>query len=73
MITLDLRSRGLAICFSSIAGFVDVVGFLTTGGFFVSFMSGNTTRLGIGAAAQSSAALIAGGHVTRQLDERPIS
>ncbi len=61
MVTLDLRSRGLAICVAGVAGFVDVVGFLSTGGFFVSFMSGNTTRLGIGVAAQSFAGLIAAG------------
>ena len=61
MVSLDLRSRGLAICFAGVAGFVDVVGFLSTGGFFVSFMSGNTTRLGIGMAERSSAVLIAAG------------
>ena len=32
------------------AGFVDAVGFLLTGGFFVSFMSGNSTRLAVGLA-----------------------
>lgn len=32
------------------AGFVDAVGFLMTGGFFVSFMSGNSTRLAVGIA-----------------------
>ena len=61
MVDLDVRSRTLAICFSGVAGFVDVVGFLVTGGFFVSFMSGNSTRLGIGFAEQSSTALVAGG------------
>lgn len=61
MVDLDLRSRTLAACFSGIAGFVDVVGFLMTGGFFVSFMSGNSTRLGIGLAGQTSTALIAAG------------
>lgn len=29
------------------AGFVDAVGFLSADGYFVSFMSGNTTRLGV--------------------------
>ncbi len=33
---------------SALAGMVDAVGFLGSGGFFVSFMSGNTTRLGVG-------------------------
>ena len=50
MISLDRRTRWMAICFAGVAGFVDSLGFLTTGGFFVSFMSGNSTRLGIGLA-----------------------
>jgi len=33
-----------------LAGYIDAVGFLQLGGFFVSFMSGNSTRLGVGAA-----------------------
>lgn len=61
MIRLDARSRTLAACLSVAAGYVDVVGFLMTGGFFVSFMSGNSTRLGIGLAGTSAAAAIAGG------------
>ncbi|WP_292085357.1 MULTISPECIES: YoaK family protein [unclassified Brevundimonas] len=61
MIRLDARSRTLAACLSVVAGYVDVVGFLMTGGFFVSFMSGNSTRLGIGLAGTSAAAAIAGG------------
>lgn len=35
---------------STLAGYVDAFGFLSFGNFFVSFMSGNTTRLGIGLA-----------------------
>ncbi|MNU45836.1 hypothetical protein D3C71_346860 [compost metagenome] len=61
MIRLDPRSRTLAACLSAVAGYVDVVGFLMTGGFFVSFMSGNSTRLGIGLAGASTAAAVAGG------------
>ncbi|WEK56457.1 MAG: DUF1275 family protein [Candidatus Brevundimonas phytovorans] len=61
MIRLDARSRTLAACLSAVAGYVDVVGFLMTGGFFVSFMSGNSTRLGIGLAGASEAAVVAGG------------
>lgn len=61
MIRLDHRSRILAACLSAVAGYVDVVGFLMTGGFFVSFMSGNSTRLGIGLAGASAAAAVAGG------------
>lgn len=32
---------------SGVAGYVDAIGFLKLGGFFVSFMSGNSTRLGV--------------------------
>lgn len=35
------------------AGFVDVIAFLQLGGFFASFMSGNTTQLGIGLAGHA--------------------
>ena len=51
----------LAACFSAVAGYVDVVGFLMTGGYFVSFMSGNSTRLGIGLAGGGSSAGVAAG------------
>ena len=61
MVQLDLRTKMLAACFSAVAGFVDVVGFLMTGGFFVSFMSGNSTRLGVGIAEGSSTVPVAGG------------
>ncbi|OYY79572.1 MAG: hypothetical protein B7Y43_00370 [Sphingomonas sp. 28-62-20] len=44
------RIRLFAAAASSVAGFVDAVGFVALGGFFVSFMSGNTTRLGVGLA-----------------------
>ena len=40
----------LAASLACLAGFVDAVGFLKLGGFFVSFMSGNSTRLGVGVA-----------------------
>ena len=52
---------GLAAAFSAVAGYVDAIGFLLTGGFFVSFMSGNTTRLAIGVASGSAAAGLAAG------------
>lgn len=35
----------VAMCLAMLAGFVDVIGFLHLGGYFLSFMSGNTTRL----------------------------
>jgi uncharacterized membrane protein YoaK (UPF0700 family) len=37
----------VAIALAALGGFVDALGFLSMGGFFVSFMSGNTTRLAV--------------------------
>ncbi len=59
MMHYDHRIRALAVCFSCVAGYVDAVGFLLTGGFFVSFMSGNSTRLGIGLAEGSHSTVFA--------------
>ena len=36
--------------FAAMAGMVDAIGFMASGGFFLSFMSGNSTRLSIGLA-----------------------
>lgn len=58
------RSLALAALLAALAGYVDAIGFLQLGGFFVSFMSGNSTRLGVGAAAENLEAVgIAGGLV----------
>lgn len=48
----DYRRRDVALAagLSGVAGYVDAIGFLKLGGFFVSFMSGNSTRLGVGVA-----------------------
>ncbi|HEX5123513.1 MAG TPA: YoaK family protein [Rhodanobacteraceae bacterium] len=51
--------RLLAAALSSIGGYVDAVGYLSLGGFFVSFMSGNSTRVGVGLGTASVGALIA--------------
>jgi len=73
----------LAAALSGLAGYVDAVGFMTLGGFFVSFMSGNSTRLGVGLAtgvwsqATTAASLIVlfvlgvviGGTVARRVGE----
>jgi uncharacterized membrane protein YoaK (UPF0700 family) len=51
-----LRSRRnlvLACSLSALAGYVDGVGFLHLGGLFVSFMSGNSTRLGVSLAEEN--------------------
>ncbi|MEC8456884.1 MAG: DUF1275 family protein, partial [Pseudomonadota bacterium] len=37
--------RRLALLLAGLAGYVDSLGFLHLGGVFVSFMSGNSTRL----------------------------
>jgi uncharacterized membrane protein YoaK (UPF0700 family) len=54
------REIALAIGASALAGYVDAIGFLSLGGFFVSFMSGNSTRLAVGLAGVPIEALIAG-------------
>jgi uncharacterized membrane protein YoaK (UPF0700 family) len=37
----------IAICLAALAGFIDALAFVQLGGFFASFMSGNSTRLGV--------------------------
>lgn len=61
MIRSDVRILWLATSLSALAGFVDATGFLYLGGFFVSFMSGNSTRFAVGLSTQSHDALVAGG------------
>ncbi|MEH6820412.1 MAG: DUF1275 family protein [Dietzia psychralcaliphila] len=84
---LRRRERLLAVVLAGTAGFVDAVGFLVVGGYFVSFMSGNSTRMvvdltegdyggaGIAAIVLVSFFLgaVAGAVVTRRrnLDDRP--
>jgi uncharacterized membrane protein YoaK (UPF0700 family) len=41
------RDIALACALSALAGYVDGIGFIHLGGLFVSFMSGNSTRLGV--------------------------
>ena len=41
------RNIALACTLSALAGYVDGIGFIHLGGLFVSFMSGNSTRLGV--------------------------
>lgn len=45
----EVTRRGLALSLvlSGVAGYVDAIGFIDTGGFFVSFMSGNSTQAGV--------------------------
>lgn len=48
----------LAVVLAGVAGYVDAIGFLKLGGFFVSFMSGNSTRLGVALATGHVAAAL---------------
>lgn len=51
----------VAVCLAALAGFVDALAFTSLGGFFASFMSGNTTRLGVGLGSGAGGdALVAG-------------
>ena len=61
MVRYDRRTQALAVCLSALAGFVDAVAFINLGGFFVSFMSGNSTRLGVGLAQSAANAGVAFG------------
>ena len=45
------RNTALACALSALAGYVDGIGYLHLGGLFVSFMSGNSTRMGVSLAA----------------------
>ncbi|HEY1072334.1 YoaK family protein [Brevundimonas sp.] len=55
--------RVLAVGLAGLAGFVDAIAFLQLGGFFVSFMSGNSTRLGVGLVQAGGVAATAAGLV----------
>ena len=47
MTRLDRQRQRVAIGLSALAGYVDAIAFIASGGYFVSFMSGNSTRLGV--------------------------
>jgi uncharacterized membrane protein YoaK (UPF0700 family) len=50
----------LAVSLAALAGFVDAIGFLQLGGIFVSFISGNSTKLAVSVVKASGAALLTG-------------
>lgn len=50
MHTMGRHMFVFAASLSALAGFVDAVGFLHLGGYFISFMSGNSTRLAVNVA-----------------------
>jgi uncharacterized membrane protein YoaK (UPF0700 family) len=51
MVRYPPNIRLFAATLSGLAGFVDAIGFIKLGGFFVSFMSGNSTRLAVALAS----------------------
>lgn len=55
------RLQRLAIGLAMLAGFVDALGYLRLRGMFVSFMSGNSTRMAVGTLASDQRGLVAGG------------
>ncbi|MFZ4688244.1 MAG: YoaK family protein [Polymorphobacter sp.] len=59
MKSFDRGNQLLATGLAGLAGFVDATGFIATGGFFLSFMSGNSTRLGVGLIASGEHAALA--------------
>lgn len=61
MLRYDRGRQSLAAALAALAGYVDAIGFVKLGGLFVSFMSGNTTRLAVGLADGSTVALVAAG------------
>lgn len=61
MVLYQRRYWIFAVWLCALAGFVDALGFIHLGGFFVSFMSGNSTRFAVGLADGAYAALLATG------------
>lgn len=53
------RFIALAVALAALAGFVDAIAFTRLGGYFVSFMSGNSTRLGVGIGLADGTAVLA--------------
>ncbi|PIJ16278.1 hypothetical protein BMH30_12850, partial [Leucobacter sp. OLES1] len=47
MQTVSRASFGGSLLLAGAAGFVDAIGFILSGGLFVSFMSGNSTQAGV--------------------------
>lgn len=61
MTNYGLKLRLFAIALAALSGYIDALGFIYLGGFFVSFMSGNSTRLAVGMVEDWHHALISGG------------
>lgn len=58
MIRLNKTLRLFAASLSFVAGFVDALGFIHLGGYFVSFMSGNSTRMAVSLPERLSGGLL---------------
>ena len=56
----DRSRRALAYALAGLAGYVDAIGYLSMDRYFVSFMSGNTTRVGVDLLEAPERAWIAG-------------
>lgn len=54
----DHGRQRLALGLAGLAGLVDATGFVVAGGYFTSFMSGNTTRMGVELAERPALALM---------------
>lgn len=58
MNALDRPRQALATALAALAGYIDAIGFLSADRYFVSFMSGNTTRLGADFVMEGSKAVV---------------
>lgn len=54
MNTYRRGERALAMCLAAVAGYADSIGFMFYGGVFLSFMSGNSTRMAVSAVEDDS-------------------
>lgn len=60
MVRFDRSHQMLAVGVALLAGFVDAIGFIESAGFFVSFMTGNSTRFAVGVAEWTRSAAMGG-------------
>ena len=58
-----IRHLGVGMLLTAAVGMIDAVGFIELGGYYTSFMSGNTTQLGAGIAEAGPNLLLAAGLV----------
>lgn len=58
---LNRPRQYIAFALAAVAGLVDSAGFMASGGYFLSFMSGNSTRFAVDVSNQMSSAVLVGG------------